>query len=176
VSPFDQGSHRVRFDWGPNGLRNLLSGGVAVVVVVDVLSFTTAVDIAVGRGAVVFPYRWAPGEQGDDGAAAFASTRGAELARHRGSGGYSLAPSSLQTIPAGTGLVLPSPNGSALAFAAADSGAAVLAGCLRNAAAVGAAAQRLAGPAGSVGVLAAGERWRGSTGPLRVATCWGRGP
>ena len=46
-------------------------------------------------------------------------------------------PASLADIPSGTGLVLPSPNGSALSFRAATMGARVAAGCLRNAMAVG---------------------------------------
>lgn len=160
-TPFDQSAYRVRFDWGPNGLRNMLGGGCAVIVVVDVLSFTTSVDVAVSRGAVVLPYRWDDGAQAD-----YAAANAAELASPRRHDGYSLAPSSLVSIPEGTRLVLPSPNGSALSFAARDGGATVLAGCLRNASAVGAAAAALAGP---VGVLAAGERWKGSTGPMRVA-------
>ncbi len=165
-TPFDQSAFRVRFDWGPNGLRNLLGGGCTVIVVVDVLSFTTSVDVAVSRGAVVLPYRWDDGGQAD-----YAAANNAELASHRRDEGYSLAPSSLVTIPAGTRLVLPSPNGSALSFAALDGGAAVLAGCLRNASAVGAAAAAwaVAGPADALGVLAAGERWKGATGPMRVA-------
>jgi 2-phosphosulfolactate phosphatase len=47
---------RVRFDWGPMGLRSI-APEVDVVVIVDVLSFTTCVDIALGRGAEVFPYK-----------------------------------------------------------------------------------------------------------------------
>lgn len=153
-----------RFDWGPNGLR-ALAPVCAVIVVVDVLSFTTSVSIAVGRGAEILPYRWE-----DDGGPAYAAERDAVLAARRAGAEdvpWTLSPSSLVDLPAGTRLVLPSPNGSALSFAARQAGAAtVLAGCLRNAAAVGAAAARLA-EGGPVGVVAAGERWRGQTGSLR---------
>jgi 2-phosphosulfolactate phosphatase len=154
----------VRLDWGPNGLRALAPAS-AVVVIVDVLSFTTSVSVAVGRGAEVLPYRWE-----DDGAPAYADEQGAVLAaRHAGGGEvpWSLSPSSLVDLPAGTRLVLPSPNGSALSFAARDAGAsAVLAGSLRNAGAVAGAASRLAS-GGAIAVVASGERWRGQTGSLR---------
>jgi 2-phosphosulfolactate phosphatase len=159
-----QDGFAVRFDWGPNGLR-ALAPVCAVVVVVDVLSFTTSVSVAVGRGAEVLPYRWE-----DDGAPAFAEQHGAVLAaRQVGEGDvpWTLSPSTLVDLPAGTRLVLPSPNGSALSFGAADAGAgAVLAGCLRNAGAVAAAASRAA-DGGAIGVVASGERWRGQTGSLR---------
>jgi 2-phosphosulfolactate phosphatase len=64
--------------------------------------------------------------------------------------------------------VLPSPNGSALAFGTRRDvpGAMVLAGCLRNAAAVARVAGARPGP---MAVVAAGERWRGNLGPLRSA-------
>lgn len=52
----DQAEFKNRFDWGEAGLRRLAPHS-DVVVVVDVLSFATAVDIAVGRGATVYPYR-----------------------------------------------------------------------------------------------------------------------
>jgi phosphosulfolactate phosphohydrolase-like enzyme len=47
----DQAAWRVRFDWGPEGL--VAVGAADVVVIVDVLSFCTAVDVAVSRGAAV---------------------------------------------------------------------------------------------------------------------------
>ena len=71
---FRQAGHEVRFDWGPDGLR-AVGAGADVIVIVDVLSFTTCVAIAVARGARVFPYIWK-----DERAAAFARERGAELA------------------------------------------------------------------------------------------------
>jgi 2-phosphosulfolactate phosphatase len=134
-------------------------------VVVDVLRFTTAVCAALEAGAVVLPYRWA-----DDAAGQYAAEHQALLAGRRENGEMSLSPTDLLRAAAGTRLVLPSPNGAALAFAAHDHGARhVLAGCLRNASAVALAARRLAGADGSIAVIAAGERWHGATGPIRPA-------
>ena len=79
---------------------------------------------------------------------------------------YSLSPVSLETLPPEARLVLPSPNGSTLAALAAESGATVIAGCLRNARAVATAARALGQ---AVTVIAAGERWESSDAPLRPA-------
>ncbi|MGH9042550.1 MAG: 2-phosphosulfolactate phosphatase [Acidimicrobiia bacterium] len=161
-------------EWGPHGLRRL-ARACDVVVIVDVLSFTTALDVALGRGATVLPYRFAdgrlPGDTPSAEQAEFAERHGALLAvgrrRTDADHPYSLSPATLVGLPAGRRLVLPSPNGSALAFGAAEAGAkVVLAACLRNASAVAAVA-RAAG--GTVGVVPAGERWHGNTGPLRPA-------
>jgi 2-phosphosulfolactate phosphatase len=160
-SAFAQSSYQVRFDWEAQGAA-AITDGVDVVVVVDVLSFGTAVDVALGRGAEVLPQRY------DDPAAARreALARDALPAGPRDGVAPSLRPSSLLGLPAGTRLALPSPNGATLCAAAAGGGAVVLAGCLRNATAVAAAAHRLA-DGGPVGLVPAGERWPGGT--LRVA-------
>lgn len=159
VAWFGQRGYEVRFGWGPGGLR-VLAPLVEAVVIVDVLSFSTAVDVALGRGVTVFPYRWHNGTEH-----AFAESVDAVVAAKAGQG-FSLRPSSLVEAPAGLRLVLPSPNGSALTFGAAEAGAQrTLVGCLRNAEAVA----RSLDDAASVAVIAAGERWRGATGPLRPA-------
>lgn len=146
--------YRVRLGWGDEGVRRLAPVS-DVVVIVDVLSFSTAVDIAVGRGAAVIPWRWR-----DDTARQRATELGAELAVPRreatAAAPWTLSPGSLAAIPAGTRLVLPSPNGATLAALAAGEAAHVLTGCLRNATAVGIAAARLGR---RVAVIAAGERW-----------------
>lgn len=161
---YEQTGFDARFEWGADGVRRLAPIS-DVVVIVDVLSFSTCVDVAVGRGATVFPYRWR-----DEGASEYAQSNDALLAAHRGQTTpeqpYSLSPQSLQMLPAGTRLVLPSPNGSALSFLAANSGATVIAGCLRNATAVGAMARTLGNV---VTVIAAGERWDAADEPLRPA-------
>ncbi len=158
-SVFDQRGYEVRFGWGPNGLRRL-APLVDAVVIIDVLSFSTSVDIALGRDITVFPYRWHNGTEHE-----FAESVHAEVADPSGTG-ISLRPASLVNAPKGMRLVLPSPNGSALTFGARDAGAdRALVGCLRNAEAVA----RSLDDCDTVAVIAAGERWNGTTGPLRPA-------
>jgi 2-phosphosulfolactate phosphatase len=130
-----------------------------VVIVVDVLSFSTCVDIAVGRGGAIVPYAW-----NDASAAVFAHLHGTEIAGSRGNSRYSLSPASFLEAPAGLRCVLPSPNGAAVALRGVLSGAIVLAACLRNVSAVADAAQALGD---SINVIPAGERWR--DGSLRRA-------
>lgn len=160
---FDQEGFAYTFDWGPPGARALAPRAGAVVVV-DVLSFTTAVDVAVAAGAQVVP---APGH--DDEMVRLAHERGATVAaRERSLAVPSLSPGSLRRLRAGTRLVLPSPNGATVALLADRLGTApVFAACLRNARAVAAAARRAAGDR-PVAVIAAGERWA-DDGGLRPA-------
>lgn len=152
----------VRVEWGREGVA-LLGELCTVVVVVDVLSFCTTVDVAVARGAAVLPLPWR-----DEAAARAARAAGAVLAGERGAPGWNLSPSSLLALPAGIRLALPSPNGATLCALAARCGAQVLAGCLRNAAAVARTAQHLAA-GGPVGLVPAGERWELPGGPMRPA-------
>ncbi|MFE2012014.1 2-phosphosulfolactate phosphatase [Streptomyces sp. NPDC059491] len=155
----------VSFGWGPVEAR-ALAPAAACVVVVDVLSFTTAVGVAVEAGTAVHPYRWR-----DATAAAHADRVGATLAVGRREATpehpWSLSPAVLRAAPAPARLVLPSPNGSTIAAEAG--GATVVAASLRNRTAVarwltdrgyGTAERPLA-------VIASGERW--PDGSLRPA-------
>lgn len=139
----------MRCEWGLDGLEAL--AGADVVVVVDVLSFSTCVDVAVARGAEILPVAMK-----DERAAEFARERSAELAGRRGEARYSLSPASFRSVEPGTRVVLPSPNGATLSARRASTGGLVLCGCLRNAAAVAGAARRLGR---AVAVIPAGERW-----------------
>ena len=151
-------------EWGLAGVEALHTR-VAVLVIVDVLSFCTAVDVAVSRGALVEPF----GFTDERIARAVAERSGAVLASRRfATEGYSLSPSSLLAIPPRTRLLLPSPNGSRISFAASRTPRriSVLAGCLRNARAVARAARVMANGE-PVGVIPAGEHW--PDGSLRFA-------
>ena len=148
---------RIRFGWGLVGLTHLLEVS-DVIVIVDVLSFSTCVDIAVSRGGAVYPFA-GRGET----AAAYARSIGALLIEmHPQDHAFTFSPTSLLGMPRGTPIVLPSPNGSTLSMATGPTP--TLTGCLRNAAAVALAAQQLGG---RISVIAAGEKW--PDGSLRPA-------
>ena len=161
MATFDQDQYDIRFAWGLEGAR-LFASVCDAIVLVDVLSFTTCVSIAVERGAVVYPYRWhARGR--DSSAADFAASRNAILAGRRGDPGYSLSPVSLLKLPSSSCIVLPSANGSTISLSTGDTP--TYAGCLRNSVAVARAA---ATHGKRIGVVACGERWK-DEGTLRPA-------
>lgn len=146
---FEQGEFDIRCEWGERGV-SVLAPISDVVIIVDVLSFSTSVTIAVAQGATVFPFRWK-----DDRAVEFAASVQAELADpKRTRGKYSLSPQSLLHLPPGARLVLASPNGATLSLAAKATP--VLVGCLRNARAVAQTAHHYGT---KIAVIPAGERW-----------------
>lgn len=143
--------------WGLTGCTAMAADAA---VIVDVFSFSTSVYIACERGMAVYPFRWR-----DARATHFAEKMAAVLAVGRlesatlGAANLpSLSPSGLLGCTPVARLVLPSPNGSTIAAAAAT-GAIVATGCLRNASATAAwIVPRLHGGE-TVAVIAAGERW-----------------
>lgn len=162
---FTQEQAGVRFEWGIEGATAVSNEGAALVVV-DVLSFSTAATIAVAKGTAVYPHNW-PSTEVEQSArrhgAAYAVRRRQVDDEHP----WSLSPTHLMDAPHVDRLVLPSPNGSAIAAAAVAK--VVLIGSLRNASAVGRWLQR--NGYGTVErpavVVAAGERW--PSGTLRPA-------
>ena len=183
-----QTSYDVRFEWGPAGAAALAPSS-SCLAVVDVLSFSTSVTVAVEAGTRVYPCAWPAEPAAESGAESavefaveFARSHRAELAVGRRAVSaerpWSLSPAALRRAPFVPRLVLPSPNGSAICAAAAEGAGVgagvglgagvgavtVIAGCLRNAAAVG---RFLRGSPGPVTVVAAGERW--PDGSLRPA-------
>ncbi len=155
---FDQSEFELRCEWGFQGVSQLSPISDAVIIV-DVLSFSTSVEIATNNGAMIFPYQWR-----DESALDYAKQVNAKLAsrKRNPTHGYSLAPSSLLNICAGTRLVLPSPNGSSLTLRTGSTP--TIAGCLRNSEAVAQFAQDYGT---RIAVIPAGERWE--NGSLRPA-------
>jgi 2-phosphosulfolactate phosphatase len=125
-----------QYGWGLDDLA-ALAPHAAVLVIVDVLRFTTAVSVAVERGVAVALAPW-----------------------NGGGRPWELSPRWIREHPPGARVELASPNGATLAAAAVRAGGRdVLAGSLRNATAVARAAARLA-DGGPVAVIAAGENGR----------------
>ncbi len=155
---FDQNEFDIRCEWALEGTE-LLSPSSDAVMIVDVISFSTSVAVAVERGARVYPFRGSAEE-----AAVFAHSVDAVLANslRRDPAGFSLAPTSMLRALPGMALVLPSPNGSTLSLAAGSTP--TFAGCLRNARTVALAAAKMGR---RVSVIQAGERW--PDGRLRPA-------
>ena len=170
----DQAGHRIRLEWGPTGAA-AIARRADVAVVVDVLSFTTTVTVAVERGITVYPFRWR-----DERAAEYAEERQADLALQRQdarcrAGAVSLSPGSLQTATGIERLVLPSPNGSTICAELAGSGATVVAACLRNARAVTEWLRPRVEGGAVVAVVPAGERWPDDSLRPCAEDLWGAG-
>lgn len=131
---FDQSEHNVRCEWGEHGVITLAPIS-DVIIIVDIFSFSTSVEIAANQGAIVFPYLWK-----NETAYVYAALIQAEVADAKNINGYTLSPTLLLKLSSEVRLVLPSPNGSTLSLMA--SSAQILAVCLRNARAVAFSAMR----------------------------------
>jgi 2-phosphosulfolactate phosphatase len=151
---FSQEKYTLRLDWGWEGARRAAARG-DLLVVVDILRFSTAMTIAASRNIRVTPTFWT-----DDPEIQFAKQY--------------LSPALMQTVEAGTHLTVPSPNGATCCQHGKEA-AGVLIGSFLNAQAVGRAVKEKlkTGEITSVTILACGERWTEATnesdGALRFA-------
>jgi 2-phosphosulfolactate phosphatase len=168
---FSQSSYRCRLEWGRRGARVAAERG-DILVVVDVLSFSTVAVTAVSRGATLYPCAKT------DDSAALAARVGGEVAVARedapAKGRFSLSPQTFLKAKPGTRVVLPSPNG-ATCTRYGRQVPHLFVGALVNAEAVAAAiGSVLSETDSSVTLLACGERWSDPTdtaedGELRFA-------
>ncbi len=165
-----QRRHRTRVDWGLRGAEAIASDA-DIAVIVDVLSFTTTVSVALDRGIGVVPHAGADTEEvarRHDASVAFRRSQAAP-------GRITLSTGSIRSardVPAR--LVLPSPNGSTIAEALATTPV-LAAASLRTATAIAYWIARTAGPDDSVAIIAAGERWPDGSLRPAIEDFWGAG-
>ncbi|MDH6292780.1 2-phosphosulfolactate phosphatase [Rhodococcus opacus] len=167
-----QHDYGLRFDWGLPGAK-AVGADADVAVVVDVLSFTTTLTVAVDAGIDVLPYRW-----NDDSSERYARDSDAVLAvgRSRAANGQiSLPPNTIRRTAAPRRLVLPSPNGSTISFELGTGTGVCVGASLRNATAVADWIARHCTSTSVVSVIAAGEKWPGGELRPAIEDLWGAG-
>jgi len=168
-----QTPYSLRFDWALQG-ADAIALDADVAVLIDVLSFTTTLTVALDGGTTVLPYRW-----NDNTAVDYAREHDAVLAVARskaGAGQISLSALTLRTTRPPERLVLPSPNGSTIAHHLSGRAHAVIGASLRNTSVVAQWISDHHDPAASsVAVIAAGERWPDGSLRPAVEDLWGAG-
>lgn len=145
-------NYEINCEWGLKDIEALAPVS-DVIIIVDVLSFSTSVDIACANGAYIYPK--IPGSNTD-------LPTDSILAGPRNLNNFSLSPYSLLEIPPETKLILSSPNGSTLSLSTRDT--LTLCACLRNFRSVAAYAMD---HGKRISVIPAGERW--DDGSVRFA-------
>ena len=165
---FAQSPYRCRLDWGRHGAR-AAAERQDILVIVDTLSFSTAVVTAVQRGGLVYPCAE------DEQPGALAQRIGGEVAVRRkdvpAKGRFSLSPLTYLHLASGTRIVLASPNG-ATCSRHARTVPFLFVGALVNAEAVATVVSHLLDTTDHcVTIIACGERWHppSADGALRVA-------
>ncbi|MBD1904278.1 2-phosphosulfolactate phosphatase [Funiculus sociatus GB2-A5] len=165
---FSQHPYRCKLDWGQRGARQAAERG-DIIVIVDTLSFSTAVACAVHHGGIVYPC------SKTEDVAAFAQRISGEASVNRrdvpDKGRFSLSPLTYLGLESGTRIVLASPNGATCSRLSGQVSY-LFTGALVNAAAVATAVSQVMSTTNlSVTVIACGEQWSipSSEGQLRVA-------
>jgi 2-phosphosulfolactate phosphatase len=165
---FAQSPYRCRLDWGRHGAR-AAAERQDILVIVDTLSFSTAVVTAVQHGGLVYPCAE------DEQPGALAQRIGGEVAVRRkdvpAKGRFSLSPLTYLHLTPGTRIVLASPNG-ATCSRYARAVPFLFVGALVNAEAVATVVSHLLDTTDRcVTIIACGERWHPpvADGALRVA-------
>jgi 2-phosphosulfolactate phosphatase len=153
---FDQSPFDCRMEWGRRGAREAAERG-DIVIVVDVLSFSSTVVSAMNVGAIIHPYP--PDLDGKS----FSESLGAEYILGRAEaaqeGKPTLSPVTFSNIHQNKRYVLSSLNGAYCTWIASKVPA-LLIGSLLNASAVAAAANKIQQDAGAaITVVPSGEMW-----------------
>src|SRR5262245_61510127 len=152
---FGQRQYRCRLDWGGRGAAAAAARG-DLLVVVDTLTFSTAVASALHCGAVVFPCLPSDEERVAKEVGAEAAVKRQDVPRR---GRFSLSPETLLAAGPGARVALGSPNGAACCLLGRDAPAVVVASLVNARAVARFVSSRLAKGNQAVTLLACGERW-----------------
>lgn len=165
---FQQKEYNIKCEWGLEGLDALLDLS-DVIIIIDILSFSTCVDIITSNKSPVFPYLYK-----DESALNFAKENNLILAEKRNKDKISLSPYSLINIPKNSKILLPSPNGSTLSFYTnkAKKKLSVICSCLRNFRACAELAQEIGK---NITIIPAGEKWNNNTTRFAIEDFLGAG-
>lgn len=155
---FDQAPFEIKVEWGQRGARAASDRG-DIVIIVDVLSFSSTVVTAVDYGAEIYPYPTPINESAKE----FAETIGANIVWGRAESikyrGHSLTPMSFTYADKGQKFVMCSLNGAACTLIASKVPA-LLIGCSLNASATANKANLLRTELGiNITVVPCGEKW-----------------
>ncbi len=163
---FSQAPYRCRLDWGAVGAERAARQG-DIIVIVDVLSFSTSVVQAVSRGAIIYPCAE------DEDTRRLAANLKAEVAVKReqvpDESRYSLSPLTYADISEGSKVILPSLNGGTC-VRCSQSASHIFAGALVNAEATAHTVTEIMRSSDlNVTVIACGEREKEPPHDLRPA-------
>ncbi|MDM5315253.1 2-phosphosulfolactate phosphatase [Fictibacillus sp. b24] len=158
MNVYDQSPYDIKMEWGIKGAREAAKRN-EIIIIVDVLSFSSTVTTAVENGAVIYPF---PPNQHEK-AKKYATELGAELVVGRAeaikTGKPSLSPISFTANNKGESFVLCSLNGAAYVDVSKKVPS-LFAGSLLNAKAVAEAAMFMKNKLNApISVIACGERW-----------------
>jgi len=162
---YSQSLYRCKLEWGVAGAERAAGRG-EIVVIVDTLSFSSAVANAVSQGGWIYPCAEA------SGAAEIATMHKAEIAVRRQEvphqGRFSLSPLSFDKLVPGTRVVLPSLNGGVCSLSAEKAPLVVCSAIVNATAVAELVTEQMQQSPLSVTVVACGEREQGFDGRIQL--------
>jgi 2-phosphosulfolactate phosphatase len=153
--PFSQEPYRIRIHWGDIGASHAADRG-DIIVIIDMLDFSTAVTTAVAQGAIVYPV------SKKEHLEKVASEVGGQIAKSKqeaAESGFSLSPLHMMRAKPGDKIVLQSNNG-AYDTDHAQNACCILVGTMLNAPAVARVVRNILGSTNlRCTINPCGERW-----------------
>jgi 2-phosphosulfolactate phosphatase len=157
---FNQSPFQCRMDWGIRGVKEASLRG-DIIIVVDVLSFSSAITNAIHQEAIIYPFP-RTGDINEFGKLVEAEVCILERARARELGLPSLSATSFNESHKGKRYVISSING-ATCVKEANENNYIFIGCLLNASAVASVVNQIQKDKNlNITVIASGERWSGT--------------